>query len=62
MITIFRSNGLWTVGAAHDRNNWVPLRDCSSAEEAMAWLSYLNGGEYPQQQPSFHRSERYDAV
>jgi hypothetical protein len=54
MITIFRSNGLWSVGVVHNSststggNSWTPLRDCVSADEAMAWMSYLNGGEYPQ--------------
>jgi len=37
---------LWTVGVL-DRGGWEPLRDCSSKDEAMAWLSYLNGGEHP---------------
>ena len=57
MITCIRGKGddrnLWCVGIAlpgteaHERGSWTPLRDCSSAEEAMAWISYLNGGMHP---------------
>jgi hypothetical protein len=30
---------------------WLPLRECKSIEEAMAWLSYLHGGEHPNNRP-----------
>jgi len=37
---------LWTVGIL-DAAGWTALRDCASPDEAMAWMSYLNGGVHP---------------
>jgi len=50
MITCFysRDDKIYTVGAEHHDGSWCPLRDCSSQEEAMAWISYLNGGAHPE--------------
>jgi hypothetical protein len=43
---------LWVVG--HYQPNqmdggafWISMRDCSSKDEAAAWVSYLNGGTIP---------------
>lgn len=56
MITIRRGTGpdrhLWTVGCYEPSEPdmtslWTPLRDCNTVEEAMEWLSYLNGGSDP---------------
>jgi hypothetical protein len=39
---------LWIIGTIDaGRTEFTPLRNCASADEAMAWLSYLNGGEHP---------------
>jgi hypothetical protein len=38
---------LYVVGWFDRANIWHPLRDCGSASEAAAWVSYLNGGERP---------------
>jgi hypothetical protein len=41
---------LYTVGQEIETDStvsWMPLKDCNSREEAMAWLSYLNGGVHP---------------
>ena len=56
MITIRRGRDetrhIWTVGCYEPETEnfeaiWTPLRNCKSAEQAMEWLSYLNGGEHP---------------
>ena len=39
-------NLLWTVGVL-DPAGWTALRDCSNRDEAMAYMSYLNGGVHP---------------
>ena len=53
MVTIQRSEGLWVVGVEvtglgkMNGTRWTPLYQCDTVEEAMAWMSYLNGGEHP---------------
>jgi hypothetical protein len=39
---------IWTVGIHHYSGGstiWYSLRDCSSDEEAFAFINYLNGGK-----------------
>lgn len=52
MISIRYSDKLWTVGILEPEtervsSRWTALRDCKDANEAMAWVSYLNGGDHP---------------
>jgi len=48
---------LWTVGMI-DPAGWTPLRDCASRDEAMAWLSYLNGGVHPNEIEGYWSNDR----
>jgi hypothetical protein len=55
MITCIRGTGedhhLFTIGCEYTSHvggkKFTSLRDCNGAEEAMAWISYLNGGNHP---------------
>jgi hypothetical protein len=43
--------GYWCPPAYNDsKTTWTPLRDCDDANEAAAWVNYLNGGngDYPE--------------
>ena len=41
------NRGVWTVACHCPGLAYTPLRDCKSLEEAMSWMSYLNGGAHP---------------
>jgi hypothetical protein len=56
MIVIRRGLGenhnIWIVGCYEPNEPdveslWTPLRECDTVEEAMEWLSYVNGGARP---------------
>jgi hypothetical protein len=37
--------GYWCPAVYSKQACWEPLRDCSDANEAAAWVNYLNGGK-----------------
>jgi hypothetical protein len=50
MITVRFHEKQWIVGiddGGARYNSFLALRECPSREEAMAWVSYLNGGMHP---------------
>jgi hypothetical protein len=51
---------LWTVGCI-DAAGFTPLIDCACTEEAMAYMSYLNGGEHPSQQRGYWDAKAVDS-
>lgn len=39
--------GYWCPSVYNEPGCWAPLRDCDNADEAAAWVCYLNGGKHP---------------
>jgi hypothetical protein len=63
MIIIWCDADIWYVGSENHEGTTTALMQTAAKEEAMAWISYLNGGLHPflgDEAPLILRRSKYE--